>query len=85
MTGKTISPLRHRMIEDMMVRNFDPRTQRSYILAVRRLTAFCQRRSNFRPVRRGKIRPVARLAAEAKSPLREGGFLLSALALGSLG
>jgi hypothetical protein len=31
MTGKAISPLRQRMIEDMTVRSFDPRTQSHYI------------------------------------------------------
>jgi hypothetical protein len=40
MTDKTISPLRQRMIEDMMVRSFDPRTQSHYIRAVKKLTAF---------------------------------------------
>lgn len=30
----TISPLRRRMIEDMMVRNFAPTTQQSYLYAV---------------------------------------------------
>ncbi len=30
MTGKTISPLRQRMIEDMSVRSFDPQTQSGY-------------------------------------------------------
>jgi hypothetical protein len=38
--------------------------------------AICQRRSNFRPARRSKSRPVVRWRFEAKSPLREGGFLL---------
>jgi hypothetical protein len=38
--------------------------------------AGCQRRSNFRPARRSKSRPVVRWRFEAKSPLREGGFLL---------
>ena len=43
MTGKTISPLRQRMIEDMTVRSFDPRTQSHYIRAVKKLTAFLGR------------------------------------------
>jgi hypothetical protein len=37
MTSKTISPLRQRMIEDMTVRSFDPRTQGHYIRAVKKL------------------------------------------------
>jgi integrase/recombinase XerD len=43
MTGKTISPLRQRMIEDMSVRSFDPQTQSGYIRAVCKLTAFLGR------------------------------------------
>jgi len=43
MTGKTISPLRQRMIEDMSVRSFVPHTQRDYIRAVCKLTAFLGR------------------------------------------
>ena len=40
MTGKIISPLRQRMIEDMTVRSFDPHTQSGYIRAVKKLAAF---------------------------------------------
>jgi len=39
MTQEAISPLRQRMIEDMTVRNFTSDTQRSYIRAVKNLTA----------------------------------------------
>jgi integrase/recombinase XerD len=35
-----ISPLRHRMIEDMMVRNLSPATQRSYVHAVAKFACF---------------------------------------------
>jgi integrase/recombinase XerD len=35
-----ISPLRHRMIEDMTVRNLSPATQRSYIHAVSKFSRF---------------------------------------------
>lgn len=37
---KPISPLRRRMIEDMTVRGFAPKTQTGYIRAVRHFTAF---------------------------------------------
>jgi hypothetical protein len=37
---KPISPLRARMIEDMMVRNFGAPTQRKYIRAVKKLACF---------------------------------------------
>jgi site-specific recombinase XerD len=40
MTTVAISPLRRRMIEDMNVRGFVPKTQQSYIRAVREFTAF---------------------------------------------
>lgn len=43
MSGETISPLRQRMIEDMTVRSFDPRTQSGYIRAVKKLAAFLGR------------------------------------------
>jgi integrase/recombinase XerD len=34
MTQQPISPLRRRMIEEMMVRNLSPSTQQSYVYAV---------------------------------------------------
>jgi site-specific recombinase XerD len=40
MTDQSISPLRRRMIEDMTVRGFAPKTQRGYIRAVKNFTAF---------------------------------------------
>ncbi len=40
MTNQAISPLRRRMVEDMTIRNFAPRTQEAYIRAVKRFTAF---------------------------------------------
>ncbi|MFQ5974316.1 MAG: tyrosine-type recombinase/integrase [Alphaproteobacteria bacterium] len=43
MTDETISPLRRRMIEDMTVRGFTACTQRGYIAAVKRFTAFLGR------------------------------------------
>ena len=40
MTDECISPLRRRMIEDMTVRNFVPKTQSDYIRRVRTLPFF---------------------------------------------
>jgi site-specific recombinase XerD len=40
MIDQAISPLRRRMIEDMTIRKFAPKTQTSYIRAVRNFTAF---------------------------------------------
>jgi site-specific recombinase XerD len=43
MTSETISPLRQRMIDDMTVRSFDPRTQSGYIRAMKKLAEFLGR------------------------------------------
>lgn len=43
MTEQSISPLRQRMIEDMTVRGFTACTQRGYLAAVKRFTAFLGR------------------------------------------
>jgi integrase/recombinase XerD len=43
MTDKAVSPLRRRMIEDMSIRKFAPKTQASYIRAVRDFTVFLGR------------------------------------------
>ncbi len=40
MTDTPVSPLRRRMIEDMTIRKFAPKTQASYIRAVRNFTVF---------------------------------------------
>ena len=37
MSTKTVSPLRHRMIEDMSLRNLAPRTQEHYIRSCKKL------------------------------------------------
>ena len=43
MTDKAISPVRRRMIEDMTIRKLAPKTQASYIRAVREFTIFLGR------------------------------------------
>ena len=43
MTDKAISPLRRRMIEDMTIRNFAPKTQHDYIRRVKNFAAFLGR------------------------------------------
>src|SRR6516162_8223914 len=43
MTDKAVSPLRRRMMEDMSIRKFAPKTQASYIRAVRDFTIFLGR------------------------------------------
>ncbi|MCH7742930.1 MAG: site-specific integrase [Proteobacteria bacterium] len=42
-SNKSISPLRQRMIEDMALRKFSPKTQSGYIRAVKVLTRFLRR------------------------------------------
>ena len=49
MTDESISPLRQRMIEDMTIRHFAPKTQHDYI----------QRVKNFAPI--SAARPTRRL------------------------
>ncbi len=43
MTDKAISPSRRRMIEDMTIRKFAPRTQAPYIRSVKNIAAFLGR------------------------------------------
>jgi len=43
MTQKKISPLRRRMIEDMIIRKLGEKTQKGYIRAVRNFTRFLKR------------------------------------------
>ena len=45
----TVSPLRQRMVEDMRMRKFEPKTQAAYLRAVRKLTVFCWRRLESEP------------------------------------
>ena len=40
---KAITPLRQRMLEDMRMRKFEPKTQAAYLRAVRKLTKFLDR------------------------------------------
>ena len=40
MTNTPVSPLRRRMIEDMTIRKYAPRTQEGYIRAVKNFSAF---------------------------------------------
>ncbi len=58
MTDITISPLRLRMIEDMTLRKFAPKTQQGYIRAVRNFSAFLGTspdRASFEDVRRYQL------------------------------
>ena len=43
MTDKAMSPLRRRMIEDMTIRKFAPKTQHDYVQRVKNFAAFLGR------------------------------------------
>jgi site-specific recombinase XerD len=58
MTEEVINPLRRRMIEDMTIRNFDQRTQQTYMRSVRACCRYCDRRPaelTFEDVRRYQL------------------------------
>ena len=62
MTEAPISPLRARMIEDMTIRKFAPRTQEGYIRAVKGFSAFLGAspdRASFEDLRRYQLHLVA--------------------------
>ncbi len=42
-SNKSISPLRQRMIEDMMMRKLNPKTQSAYLRAVKKLAQYLHR------------------------------------------
>jgi integrase/recombinase XerD len=58
MTNTPVSPLRRRMIEDMTIRKFAPRTQEGYIRAVKNFSAFLGAspdKASFEDVRRYRL------------------------------
>ena len=58
MTDKAISPLRRRMIEDMTIRKFAPKTQHDYVQRVKHFAAFLGRSpdtATFEDVRRYQL------------------------------
>jgi integrase/recombinase XerD len=62
MTEAPVSPLRRRMIEDMTIRKFAPRTQEGYIRAVRSFSAYLGAspdRAGFEDLRRYQLQLVA--------------------------
>src|SRR6476469_6134135 len=59
MTDEAMSPLRQRMIEDMTIRKFAPKTQHDYLQRVKNFAAFLGRSpdtASFEDVRRYKLR-----------------------------
>ena len=66
MTDKAISPLRRRMIEDMTIRKFAPKTQHDYVQRVKHFAAFLGRSpdtARFEDVRRYQLHLAASGAA----------------------
>ena len=62
MTDEAMSPLRRRMIEDMTIRKFAPKTQHDYVQRVKNFTAFLGRSpdtANFEDVRRYQLHLAA--------------------------
>jgi len=58
MANAAVSPLRRRMIEDMTIRKFAPRTQEGYIRAVKNFSAFLGAspdKASFEDVRRYRL------------------------------
>jgi len=63
MTDTPVSPLRRRMIEDMTIRRFAPKTQQGYIRAVKNFSAFLGASpdtASFEDVRRYQLHLVER-------------------------
>jgi site-specific recombinase XerD len=62
MTDQAMSPLRRRMIEDMTIRKFAPKTQHDYVQSVKNFAAFLGRSpdtASFEDVRRYQLHLVA--------------------------
>ena len=62
MTDQAISPLRRRMIEDMTIRKFAPKTQHDYVQRVKEFAAFLGRSpdtARFEDVRRFQLHLTA--------------------------
>jgi hypothetical protein len=62
MAEASVSPLRRRMIEDMTIRKFAPRTQEGYIRAVKAFSAFLgasPETATFEDLRRYQLHLVA--------------------------
>jgi integrase/recombinase XerD len=63
MTDEAMSPLRRRMIEDMTIRKFAPKTQHDYVQRIKNFTAFLGRSpdtASFEDVRRYQLHLAAR-------------------------
>ena len=62
MTDEAMSPLRRRMIEDMTIRKFTPKTQHDYVQGIKNFAAFLERSpdtASFEDVRRYQLHLVA--------------------------
>ena len=62
MTDEAMSPLRRRMIEDMTIRKFAPKTQHDYVQGIKNFAVFLGRSpdtASFEDVRRYQLHLVA--------------------------
>jgi hypothetical protein len=73
MTDEAVSPLRRRMIEDMTIRKFAPKTQHDYVQRVKNIRATKLLRKHpgqrFNPGFRRRIDAVRRESCYRKKPL----------------
>src|SRR5262245_28684831 len=63
MTDEAMSPLRRRMIEDMTIRKFAPKTQHDYVQRIKNFAAFLGRSpdmATFEDVRRYQLHLIAK-------------------------
>ena len=70
MTDEAMSPLRRRMIEDMTIRKFAPKTQHDYVQRVKNFAAFLGRSpdtASFESGRRATGRSLRPAAASSKT------------------
>jgi integrase/recombinase XerD len=77
MTDEAKSPLRRRMIEDMTIRKFAPKTQHDYVQRVKNFAAFLGRSpdtASFEDVRRYQLHLAASGVGVRVSEDREHGF-----------
>src|SRR3954470_2936351 len=79
MTDEAMSPLRRRMIEDMTIRKFLPKTQHDYVQRVKNFAAFLGRSpdtASFEDVRRYQLDLARRRRSDSQPKRRDIAVLL---------
>ena len=72
MTDEAMSPLRRRMIEDMTIRKFAPKTQHDYVQRIKNFAAFLGRSPNTASYEDVRSRPDRRIIRSARSMIFTG-------------